>query len=355
MNEFNEFLQNVWAQWVNSNFSLIPSDGLDRILLWSIIGCVIALVVYRRRVAKKRQAQEQKERPRFVDYGDGQEGAFGSATEALAAQIPEGRKEAKDFAALLKQAGLYSRTARMSIYAFRFVFLFFPLACAGLLAVIVPDQAIQIMIGGALVAGTLSILPRFYVFLRRSRRLREIRRGLADMMDMLGMCLGGGMALSPSLEHVANNLNSYPSLASELRILKRQAEVGSLQQALRDFAERIDIPQVRQVAGLLARGETLGSGLSTSLMDQADHFRNTRRQMATMHANRTPVILTLPLMFCFAPAVLILLMSPAMLTLTDFLNPRDGTSIMDGNETINMSGVGTILDSMDDLDQDVSS
>jgi hypothetical protein len=63
----------------------------------------------------------------------------------------------------------------------------------------------------------------------------------------------------------------------------------------------------------------------------------------------------MPLMFCLAPAVLILLMAPAMFTLTDFLNPREGVSIMDGNETINMNSVGNMLNSLETLDQNTES
>ncbi|MFT5522432.1 MAG: tight adherence protein C [Pirellulaceae bacterium] len=344
MNSITEYLQNQWAIWVNSNFSLIPQDNTDRMILWGILGAIVVMIIMLRRTLKKKKEEEEKKR--FIDQGDGQEGAFGNLTDALAAQIPESSKETKDFQTLLRQAGLYSRTARGSIYAFRFVLLFFPLMCAGILAVLDPPNTMRYLIFGGIIAGGLSIIPRLYVFFRRSHRVREIRAGLADMMDMLSMCLSGGMALGTSLDHVAQNLMNYPSLAEELRILKRQAEVGSLQLGLRDFAERIDLPQVRQVAGLLARGETLGSQMSNSLLDQADHFRNTRRQMATMHANRTPVVLTLPLMFCFAPAVLILLMAPALFTLTDFLNPREGAGVMDGNETISIQSVSDSMNSL---------
>ncbi len=280
-------------------------------------------------------------------------GVFGPFTHALASQLPESQKETKDFAHLLRQAGLYSPSARTSIYALRFALLLVPLLVAGVLAITLPPEwTTQILIGGGLAAGALSIIPRLYVYFRRNSRLREIRNGLADMMDMLSMCLGGGMPLSPSLDHVARNLETYPALSEELQILKRHAEVGSMKIGLQDLAERVDMPEMRQVTSLLGRGEQLGTRLSASLLDQADHFRATRRQRATLHANRSPVILTLPLLFCFAPAVLILLMAPAMLELTDFIRPPDGQeSVLEGNETL---GTGRILRTLNNLDQDVS-
>src|SRR5437867_498810 len=241
-------------------------------------------------------------------------GVFGAWTEALATQIPESAKERQEFGAILKQAGLYSRTARASVYAYRFLLLVFPLVCAGLLAVASPpEQTWKIMGLGGIAAAILSIIPRLYVWYRRRVRLAQINGGLADMLDMLSMCLGGGMSISASLEHVAKNLTSYQALSEELNIMRRQADVGSLRMALTDWANRIDTPEVRQVATLLARGDSLGTSLSGSLLDQADHFRTARKQLATLQANRMPVLLTFPLLFCFAPAVLIILMSPAML------------------------------------------
>ncbi len=346
MSDIIEYIQSLFRQ---IDISLIPQDGTSKWMMYGIVAVTILLIIRLRSHKKLADTQRDEQEALPIQLADRSEGAFGAATDALAAQIPESRKETRDFDFLLRQAGLYSPTARASIYAFRFVFLFFPICGAITLAIIDPDHTSRYLLCGGLIAGGLSIIPRLYVFFRRGRRVRQIRDGLSDMMDMLSMCLGGGMPLSPSLEHVANNLKTYPALSEELRILRKQAEVGSLRHALADFANRVDMPQVRQVASLLARGDQLGVRLSSSLMDQADHFRSTRRQLATLHANKSPVVLTLPLMFCFAPAVLILLMGPAMLELTDFLNPTEGQeSVLQGNETLS---VGSITDTISGLDQ----
>lgn len=275
-------------------------------------------------------------------------GAFGGLTPALAAQIPESQRERREFGQMLKQAGMYSPTARASVYAFRFLLMIFPIIVAGILVVAEPQNTWRILIGGAICSMVLSVIPRLYVYAARQRRLTQINEGLADMLDMLGMCLGGGMPLSASLDHVSKNLASYPALAEELQIMKKQTEVHSLRMALAEWANRLDTPEVRQVATILTRGDYLGSSLSGSLRDQADHFRTTRKQLATLRANRTPVFLTFPLMFCFAPAVLILLMSPAFLQLSDFFNPSSNP--LAGNEQINVSP-GRIVETLSSLDQ----
>jgi tight adherence protein C len=320
-----------------------PSAWIALVSATAVLLLLVRMLLRRSRETQAAVAEE----PPLPAHDSG--GVFGPWTEALAAQIPESEKERREFAALLKQAGLYSPTARASVYAYRFLLLVFPLFCAGLIAIASPrEQTWKIMGVGGVVATLLSIIPRLYVWYRRRVRLAQINGGLADMLDMLSMCLGGGMSISASLEHVANNLVNYPALSQELQILRRQAEVGSLRLALADWANRIDTPEVRQVATLLARGDALGTSLSGSLLDQADHFRTARKQLATLQANRMPVLLTFPLLFCFAPAVLIILMSPALLQISTFLNPASSDNPLANNETLN---VRRLVETIDNLDQ----
>jgi tight adherence protein C len=285
-----------------------------------------------------------------LDQPQGQ-GVFGSLTPALAAQLPESKKGRRDFGKLLRSAGIYSPTAKATIYALRFVLLFAPLVAAGVWALMSPPDTLpKILIIGGLSAGFLSSLPRLYVFFRRRSRMKRIRQGLADTIDMLSMCISGGLGIGESLEHVAGQLTAYPELAGELMILKKQADVGSLKQALADFAARVDLPEVRHLAGLLTRGTRLGTKLAGSLTGQADHLRTMRRQLATQQANKTPVKLVLPLLFCFAPAALILLTGPAMMELRDFLIPKpEAVAGAEPGETF--GGTGAVVRAIQGLDQ----
>ena len=279
-----------------------------------------------------------------LDAANTNEGVFGTLTPALAAQLPESKKEGKEFRKMLRGAGLYSPTAAKSIYALRFLLLVVPLVLAGMIAVSGdPNDAFRVMFIGVLIAVSLSILPRLYVFFRRRRRLTEIREGLPDTMDMLAMCMEGGLGVSASLLHVARQMNSYPCLAQELLILRRQADVSSLRSALADFSARVDLPEVRSFSALLTRGDQLGTKLSGTLSEQSDHLRVSRRQRATMRANKTPVKLVLPVLFCFAPAALILLVSPAVLELKEFISPSDGQGVLADNEGLSTQSVfGTL-------------
>ncbi|MBN1911728.1 MAG: type II secretion system F family protein [Pirellulales bacterium] len=268
--------------------------------------------------------------------------------DALAAQIPESKKERHDFQLLLRQAGIYHPRARTTIYALRFVLLFVPLVATGVFAVLAEtERTVPILVIGGLTAAGLSIVPRLYVFFRRRARLQRIRSAMPDVLDMLSMCSGGGLGLGESLEHVSSQLVGCPEMTQELEILRRQAEMGSLRSALADFARRVDLSEARQLAGLLTRGAHLGTQLAGSLNDQADHLRMSRRQTATARANKLPVKLVFPILFCFAPAALILLTAPAMLELHDFLRPRATSDAAPGDGF----GTGAVVRTMDRLDQ----
>jgi tight adherence protein C len=339
----NELLHNLQSYLADAGAPV----WLQSPLAWLAIACGLFGVLVVIRMLLKRSAIS----PREADSRS-TGGVFGPLTEALAGQIPESEKEHREFGAMLKQAGMYSRTARASVYAYRFLLLAFPLFCAGLVAVFSPrEQTWRILIGGAIIAAMLSIIPRLYVWYCRRVRLADINGGLADMLDMLSMCLSGGMSISASLDHVSKNLGGHPALSEELQILRRQTDVGSLRGALADWAARIDTPEVRQVATLLSRGDQLGTSMSGSLMDQADHFRTARKQIATLQANRMPVFLTFPLLFCFAPAVLIILMSPSMMQLSEFLNPQNAAdNPLANNQSLNPAALSQ---SIGNLNQDI--
>ena len=249
-------------------------------------------------------------------------GVFGSWTHALAAQIPESESERTEFELLLRQAGMYAPRTPETIYALRFLLLATPLLVAGVCAVLADSsRTIPILITGAFTSGGVGG-PAACMSFSAADGACGIREALPDTLDILSMCVSGGLELGDSLDHVARRLTRYPECAQELMLLKRHTELGSLRRALSDFAKRVDLPETNQLAGLLLRGSHLGTELVSSLAQQAEHLRVARRQAAAVRANKTPVKMVFPIMLCFAPAALILLTGPAVVQLRDFLTGR---------------------------------
>ncbi len=316
----------------NFLLSQVPGASADNTVLYLMIGVgvgttlVFFLLFY---IFMRKPASSGNDEEFLDDYG-----LFGGLTPGLANLIPEGEKENKDFRLLLRQAGFYSFSARNSIYAMRLVLFLLPLFFGVYLGILFPDFMVHYACLGLFVGATLSVFPRLYVYWVRKHRIQQIRAGIADTMDMFGMCASGGMTMSESLEHISDQLNEYPELTRELRILRRQIDVGSLEQACADLIERVNIPEMRQFSYLLLRGARLGNQMTGSLNEQADHLRAMRRHHAMAQANKTPTKLVFPLMFCFAPGALILLLSPSLMTIYDFMISKEGRNVVEGTEMI---------------------
>lgn len=273
---------------------------------------VLAFLVLSLLFPRSKQKSEDDE---FVE----ENGIFGSLTPGLANVIPENEKENREFRQLLRQAGFYSFSARNSIYAARLVLFLLPIFTGMYMGVLFPDLMLQYTCIGLFVGTGLSIIPRLYVYWVRKKRIEHIRVGIPDTMDMFAMCASGGMTMNESLEHIADQIYEYPELSQELCILRRQIELGSLEQAIKDLMERVNIPEMRQFSYLLLRSSQLGNQSNTALIEQADHLRAMRRHHAMAQANKTPTKLVFPLMFCFAPGALILMLSPSLMTIYDFM------------------------------------
>src|SRR5436309_3041701 len=77
------------------------------------------------------------------------------------------------------------------------------------------------------------------------QRCHQIERGLTIAVDLLGLGLSGGQNIVNSLARVAKEMRiSNRPLAEELVIVREQTEIGNLELAMMQFANRTSIPEV---------------------------------------------------------------------------------------------------------------
>ena len=162
-------------------------------------------------------------------------------------------------------------------------------------------------------------LPTMWIRTRAKARLEEMGRGMPDMLDLLNMCVSQGMTVPTALARVSKELDPvYPALAKELKIVTDQARVGTLDQALRGFSNRVDIPEVHSFTSLLIQTERMGTSMSEALTEHSDNMRESFRQRADEKANAATFKLLFPTVLCLMPAVFMFLLGPAMIELNDF-------------------------------------
>jgi tight adherence protein C len=256
---------------------------------------------------------------RFTPAGPGQPGGF---VQLLANLIPRRPTELARLAHEFGHAGFYRRAALIEYLALRNCLVLAVAITAGLMAVAAADNAdvlVQIVLAGLVLMTLVYALPRLYVQALGRARLQRIQRALPDTLDLVAMCVAGGLSFSEALDRVARDIRvAHPDLATELRIVRRQTEMGSLAQACRQLADRIDLPELKSLSAIVVQSERLGTNLVAPLDTFSTDLRRDRRQRANAQSASAVVRMMLPMVLCMLPATLILLWGPAVMELRDF-------------------------------------
>jgi tight adherence protein C len=246
----------------------------------------------------------------------------------LAGQLPILNVDAGELDKDLRRAGFYRPSARQEYLAIRNGLVLFVAISAGVLAVVIgperQDVVIQVLVVGLVLAGLCFAVPRILLKVKGQQRMRRIGRGLPDVLDMINMCLTGGLGIQDVLGHVSREVFPvHPDFAVELVIIRQQAEMNSVDFAFQQFAERVDIPEVVGLSALIRQNQKLGTSVANSIRDYADNIRLNWRQAAVERAGRTQWAVLFPAMLLLVPSVAILLCGPSFLELLDFIQNFD--------------------------------
>jgi tight adherence protein C len=281
------------------------------LLIWS------AVFSFWFRVDQWRRTRDRLKRSPLseADLGSRADLLLGNLTPALAAQVPMTEETRDELNQELRAAGYYRKTALLEYAAVRTMLVVTPLVVTGVLALVVPpDQIGRIVFGGVLVAMLGYSLPRLYLHLRGKHRARQIERGLPVAVDMLTLCLSAGQNLIGALRRVSQELKfCQPVLGEELEIVRQQAELRSLPHALKQFADRVQVAEARNLAMILTQSERLGTDTGAALLEYATNLRTTQRQRAEAQANSTMFWMLFPTLLCLWIPAGIVLIGPAVL------------------------------------------
>ncbi len=177
----------------------------------------------------------------------------------------------------------------------------------------------------AILVGPLTILIFFFLpeyFILRTARDRQLRiqRELADTLDQVTMSVEAGLGFEGALERVAQS-GSGP-FNDELKRMLLEMQLGaSRSDALRNLADRTDVPDLKSFVFAIVQSEAYGLPIAQVLRVQAAELRDKRRQRAEERAFKIPVLLIMPLAFGIFPALFIVLLGPAAIRIFRDLAP----------------------------------
>ena len=156
--------------------------------------------------------------------------------------------------------------------------------------------------------------PSFWLDDRRKRRQVKLRRALPDALDVLIICLEGGLSFQAALKRVAEEIvSAHPLLGGEFRIVDREIQLGrSPGEALNHFARRADLEEVLTLASVVMQSERFGASLVKSIRTHSDTLRSKRKQQAEEKAQGAATKILAPTLLCIFPAVFVILLAPAV-------------------------------------------
>jgi tight adherence protein C len=155
--------------------------------------------------------------------------------------------------------------------------------------------------------------PGFYLSRRITRRKTEHRAGFPDFMDLLVVCADAGLSMEAALDRVGRELAlSYPSLGANIHMATLEIRAGrSLSEALEHLGDRLGLEEARSFAMLLQQSEELGASMTEALRVYSDDMRHKRLSRAEEKAYSLPAKLSVPLILCVFPVLIVVIMLPA--------------------------------------------
>jgi tight adherence protein C len=165
------------------------------------------------------------------------------------------------------------------------------------------------------------LLPSYWLHYKLKNRQMKIFHTLPDILDLITVCVESGLSMDAALIRSTETPQfSKDPLAMEIRIANRETRAGKPRiEALKDMAERTMVDDIKAFVTMLGQTERFGTSLSQALRVHSESLRTKRRQIAEEAAAKTTVKLLFPLIFFIFPALLVVILGPAFIRITEFL------------------------------------
>ncbi len=238
------------------------------------------------------------------------------------ALMPTDEVERNQLRARLVHAGFYGRQAMAIFLGTKMILIVMPALIGlflGITGLLPTTEAV--LIGACM--GILGMIgPSFWLDGRKKKRQTNFRRSLPDALDLMVICLEGGLSLPASLRRVGTELRTaHIVLALELNIVQREIQLGcSPGEALQKMGGRTDLEEIRSLASVITQAEKFGASLVKSLRVHAETLRLKRHQRAEEMAQKASVKVLFPTLLFIFPAIFVVILGPAVFQILEQLN-----------------------------------
>lgn len=182
------------------------------------------------------------------------------------------------------------------------------------LAVGVPLALLVVIVLGGAVAGYMA--PNMYLYQKAHNRADTMQRALPDAIDLLTISVESGLGFDAAVAQVARNTEG--PLSEEFARMLQEMQIGrGRSEALRSLADRTNLPDLRSFVSAMVQADSFGIPVGQVLRVQSSEIRVKRRQWAEEMAQKVPVKILVPLIFCILPCLFIAVLGPAGISMMD--------------------------------------
>jgi tight adherence protein C len=145
-----------------------------------------------------------------------------------------------------------------------------------------------------------------------AKRQEELRVSLPDVLDTLTISVEAGQGFDAALAQVSRN-GKGPMVGETARVLQEMRIGKSRTEALRSMAARTTVSELKGFTSAIVQASELGVPVAQVLREQSREMRIRRRQRAEEQAQKVPIKLLFPTLFCLFPALFVVILGPGIL------------------------------------------
>ncbi len=160
-------------------------------------------------------------------------------------------------------------------------------------------------------------LPKTLVTNSAQKRQVELNRGFADALDLMVICVEGGLSVEGAFDRVTNEIaDKSPALAQEFGLTSAElAYLGDRHKAYMNFADRTGLPAIKSLATTLVQSEKYGTPVGQALKVLSQERRQERMAAAEKKGASLPAKLTVPMILFFLPPLFMVVVGPAAINI----------------------------------------